>query len=337
LSRRCLYCYQFHHIVLPGDFLHFVRHIGLLIAVYTHEAEKMTKATSGISALRTMGTFLNSRACSDTLFSVLVRAFDHPLKPEGWKPKERKPEERAATPFAGGIFLCGYQCGMLWGSTLAAGAQAHRLLGPGPQAETEAIFAAQRIVESFRVCNKHINCSELTVPNLKSSMQVFKYFFLKGGSIGCFRMASRYAPIAFSEIHSSLSDKPNEAPSSPVSCSAVLARKIGMSDLHTVMVAGFAGGIGLSGGGCGALGAAVWVLAMNSLQKGGDENLWKSKDFKSRFDDTMEKFLKSAGHEIECCEIVGRTFKDVGDHACYLRVGGCSKIIETLAAQVSTG
>jgi hypothetical protein len=36
----------------------------------------------------------------------------------------------------------GYQCGMIWGATLAAGAQAYRLLGPGPQAETAAIIAA---------------------------------------------------------------------------------------------------------------------------------------------------------------------------------------------------
>ena len=53
-------------------------------------------------------------------------------------------------PFAGGIANQGYQCGMLWGAALAAGAQAYRLFGPGPRAETEAIIAAQRLVESFR-------------------------------------------------------------------------------------------------------------------------------------------------------------------------------------------
>jgi hypothetical protein len=52
-------------------------------------------------------------------------------------------------PFAGGIAQYGYQCGMLWGATLAAGAQAYRLYGAGPQAETQAIIAAQRLVESF--------------------------------------------------------------------------------------------------------------------------------------------------------------------------------------------
>lgn len=45
-------------------------------------------------------------------------------------------------PFAGGIMQRGYQCGMIWGAALAAGAEAHRLHGPGPQAETAAIMAA---------------------------------------------------------------------------------------------------------------------------------------------------------------------------------------------------
>ena len=53
-------------------------------------------------------------------------------------------------PFAGGIMQHGYQCGMIWGAALAAGAQAYRLFGPGPQAEAMAVIAAQWLVESFR-------------------------------------------------------------------------------------------------------------------------------------------------------------------------------------------
>ena len=72
-------------------------------------------------------------------------------------------------PLAGGIMQHGYQCGMIWGATLAAGAQAYRLFGPGPQAETAAIIAAQRLVESFRTRNKHINCLEITEIDKSSS------------------------------------------------------------------------------------------------------------------------------------------------------------------------
>jgi len=249
--------------------------------------------------------------------SVVDRSFDHPLKLE----------ERATMPFGGGIMLYGYQCGMLWGAALAAGAQAYRLLGPGPQAETAAIIAAQRLVESFRARTNEINCLEITELNLKKSLLKQKKmgvlrFLVKGGPVGCVRLAVGYAPEAFREINTALSEKHIEAPSPPVSCSAMLAQKMGVSDMHTVMAAGFAGGIGLSGGACGALGAAIWIIGMNWLEEGVGNNVWKSKAFQSRAD-----------FKFECSEIVGRRFENIGDHAGYLRDGGCSEIIEVLAAK----
>ena len=280
----------------------------------------MIKTKSGISSIRTVGAFLKGRACSDTLFHVLNRAFDHPLKPE----------ERAAMPFAGGIMQHGYQCGMIWGATLAAGAQAYRLLGSGPQAETKAIISAQRLVESFRARNNHINCLEITdIDKSSSTMQMITYFLIKGGSIGCLRMAARYAPEAFGEINSALSDKHIQAPSSPVSCAAILAQKMGASDMHTVMAAGFAGGIGLCGGACGALGSAIWIIGMNS-SKERDGKI----DFKNpSATDAIDRFMKCTDFQFECSEIVGRRFENIDDHAGYLREGGCSEIIEVLATK----
>jgi hypothetical protein len=49
--------------------------------------------------------------------------------------------------------------------------------------------------------------------------------------------------------------------------------------------------------------------------------------------DMIERFLKSADYEFECSEIVGRKFEKIGDHADYLRDGGCSEIIEALATK----
>jgi hypothetical protein len=46
----------------------------------------------------------------------------------------------------------------------------------------------------------------------------------------------------------------------------------------------------------------------------------------------MDRFLKSTEYEFECSNIVGRQFENVNDHAAYVRDGGCSKIIEALAA-----
>lgn len=255
---------------------------------------------------------------------VLNSAFNHSLKNE----------ENAAMPLAGGIVQHGYQCGMIWGASLAAGAQAYRLLGQGPRAETKAIIAAQRLVESFRVLNRDINCLELTgIDKSSSVIQMINYFLIRGGTISCFRKAARYAQESFGEINTALSKEHFEVSLPPVSCTAILAKKMGLSDIQTVMVAGLAGGIGLSGGACGALGAAIWIIGMKSLKEEGEKLDYKS----PRALDAIDTFLKCTEFEFECCKIVGRRFENVGDHASHMRNGGCSKIIEVLAAKLSTG
>lgn len=235
-------------------------------------------------------------------------------------------EEHAADPLAGGM-MQGYQCGMLWGAALAAGAQAYRLFGAGPQAEAMAISAAQGIVASFRAQNKSIDCREITGIDMSSaSFRMIVRFLVKTGLTGsCFGMAARYARAAFGEICTTFSEKHVEALPGPVSCSAMLAQEMGVSDLHTVMAAGFAGGIGLSGSGCGALGAAIWIAGTKILENGGKVS------FKaSHASDMLARFAECTDHEFECSRIAGRKFADVADHAGYLRDGGCSEIIKVL-------
>lgn len=136
-------------------------------------------------------------------------------------------EERAADPLAGGVQY-GYQCGMVWGAALAAGAQAYRLFGTGLQAEAGAMMAAQRMV-----------------------------------------------------------------------------------------------------GACGALGVAVWILGMNLLKEGGEFTFQPPNAV-----EIIERFEKSSGGEFECSKIAGRKFESIDDHASYLRSGGCSKIIGSLANHI---
>lgn len=260
--------------------------------------------------------------------SVVDRSFDHPLRLE----------EQASAPLAGGLMMNGYQCGMLWGAALAAGARAYQLYGAGPQAETAAVIASQKAVASFRARNQHIDCNDLTGVDWKSSskrrmvMQGLRFFTIKGGPLLCFSMAARYAKSAYREIDAISSAQPIEAPPAPVSCTAMLAQQMGASELHTVMAAGFAGGIGLSGDACGVLGAAIWLSAMHHLTEDGDDDIWNSAAFRARGADLTERFLESSDYEFECSAIVGRTFEDVSDHAAYLRAGGCAKIIADLAA-----
>jgi hypothetical protein len=251
--------------------------------------------------------------------SVVNASFDQPLELE----------EHATLPLAGGIEQMGFQCGQLWGAALAAGAQAHRLFGAGPQAEAAAVIAAQRLAQSFRTSYKSINCLEVIELDWKNAQakQILK-FFLRGGPIRCFSMTASYARAAIDQIDAAFSGNQLEVPPPPVSCAAMLAQRMGASDLHTVMAAGLAGGIGLSGGACGALGAAIWIIEMNRVQGGTGKVEYNSPEAT----EAIDRFVQSTEIEFECFKIVGRKFSGVGDHAAYLQDGGCVKIIEALAA-----
>ena len=254
------------------------------------------------------------------MINVLDRAFDSPLELE----------EKAAMLFAGGIMQHGYQCGMIWGAALAGGAEAYRRHGPGPKAEIRAINAARSLVESFRGRHDEINCFEITeIDKSSSTWKMINHFFIKGGSLECLRMAAWYAPLAYDEINSALSEEGVETPSPPVSCAALLARKMGESDELAVMASGLAGGIGLCGGGCGALGAAIWILGIKRGREKGGKIGYNAPSAQ----DVVDRFTKYTDFRFECSEIVGRTFDDVEDHAAYLRDGGCSGLIEALASE----
>jgi len=272
----------------------------------------------GFSSFRTVRTFMKTGTCSEALMNVVDRAFDRPMDIE----------ERGVAPLAGGIAQQGYQCGMLWGTTLAAGAEAYRRFGAGPQAEAAAVAAAQRIADSFFDRNGSINCLEITDTDWTRKLSMLKNF-LKGGPISCMRLAARTAPQAFDDINAALAEPPAEPPCSPASCASMLARKIGLTEKQVVMAAGLAGGIGLNGGGCGALGAAVWAVGMECAR---DDAGYDAMNKKAR--EVIEKFLEVSGYEFECTEIVGRRFESIEAHADHLRDGGCSEIIEALAEAV---
>ncbi len=242
--------------------------------------------------------------------SVVNASFDQPLQLE----------EHASMPLAGGIEQMGFQCGQLWGAALAAGARAYQLFGPGAQAEAAALIAAQRLAISFRASYKSINCFEVVELDWKNpnATQILK-FFMKGGPIRCFTSTAGFARTAINEINAAFADHQLEAlppqRPAPISCAALLAQKMGASDLHAVTAAGLAGGIGLSGGACGALGAAIWLIEMNRVQAGTGKVEYNSPEAT----ETLDRFLQSADGEFECTKIVGRQFENVTDHAGYLR------------------
>jgi len=251
------------------------------------------------------------------LLRVLNEAFD-----------ERKHlEEKGSAPLAGGIMQHGYQCGMIWGSVLAAGSEAFERFGAGPEAEVRAIMAAEKLVKAFQKCTGEVDCFEITeIDKSASALKMIYVFLIKGKTFSCFKLSGKFAPIAFKEIKKVFEQELENIPKLPVSCAAELARKMGATEKQTIMAAGLAAGIGLYGGACGALGTAIWIQTMN---KGLDAKL----DYHDpKMIELIEKaFLPNSEYEFECSDIVGRKFKNIADHAKFVDEGGCSKIIEALS------
>ena len=190
--------------------------------------------------------------------------------------------------------------------------------------EAAAVTTSRRLVETFEEMNGDTNCLELTDTDMQNLGGVFKYF-VKAGPIRCGRMAVKFAPVAFQTIEESMAEEPVEATSHCASCAAAVARRLGASEQHVVMAAGLAGGIGLSGGGCGALGAAIWITGMNPPE----EKTGLSADG-TTIGEVIEAFVEASDHEYECAEIAGRRFEDAADHGRYMEAGGCARILDAL-------
>ena len=102
---------------------------------------------------------------------------------------------------------------------------------------------------------------------------------------------------------------------------------MGASDEEIIMVAGFAGGLGLSGSGCGALSAAIW---MKSLEWCKEEK--KKSSFKNPYSKkVLETFYLATDSRILCSEISGAHFMNIDDHTSFNKKGGCARLINTLA------
>jgi len=248
-------------------------------------------------------------------------------------------EERATEPLVGGLKMHGYQCGALWGAALAAGAEAHRVLGPGPKAELAALAASQQLVGILRDRHGSIDCDDINGTEAQdlTPASTFVHFFLKGGALRCVHLCSTFAPRAQVAIQAAIAEPSDPPACSPVSCAAELARRAGASDLHATMAAGLAGGVGLCGDACGALGAATWLLGLRLLRDEGVDKLWDGERFEAQFAHMLERYLEVSDYAFECAEVVGRPFEGIDDHAAWLQDGGCAAILDALAEAVNAG
>ena len=277
----------------------------------------MATVTDGKKVFREQGT------CSRTFFYLFDRHFE----------ELKETEERASDSLAGGIMQRGYQCGMLWGSALAIGAEAYRRCDGLGQAMRVAVRATQNVMASFSDREKTINCREITHCDFSSKWSFAKYFF-SGRFLHCFKMAQEWAPDAIESalegLESKGSSKETEEMYSEKSmnCASMVAQKMGASEEEMVMVAGFAGGLGLSGGGCGALSAAIWMRSLDWCRENEEKSSFKNPAAVK----TLEAFDEATNGRILCSELTRESFKTFDEHSEFIRHGGCDSLIQALAS-----
>ncbi len=267
--------------------------------------------------------FREKGTCSQTFFYLFDRQFEH-LK---------ETEERASDSLAGGIMQRGYQCGMLWGSALAIGAEAYRRFDDPDQAMRVAVKATQGVMASFLEKENTINCREITQCDFSSKWSFAKYF-LSGRFLHCFKLAQEWAPDAIEAALQGMEDgeqligPEKRALRNSLNCASLVAKKLGASEEEMVMVAGFAGGLGMSGGGCGALSAAIWMRSLAWCREHEGKSSFKNPEAIR----VEEAFQEVADGRVLCSELSGQKFKSYYDHADFIRQGGCNKLIRTLTA-----
>jgi len=266
--------------------------------------------------LKAKRTFIKKGTCSRTFFYILDREFGHP----------REEEEKAIDPLAGGILQQGYQCGMLWGASMAAGAEAFRRNEDPDRATGIAILATKHIMESFVKRTSSIECEEITQCDWQNKKSMRKYM-LSGKFVNCFILAGKWAPEALGAAKEGLVLDQARLPKKSMSCASEVVRKMGGDEEEMLMVAGFAGGLGLSGSGCGALAAAVWKNALIHNKK----NTGKSANYDPNTDHTLKTFYEETDYEMQCDKICGQSFETLDEHTEFLKKGGCKKLIEVLA------
>jgi C_GCAxxG_C_C family probable redox protein len=267
-------------------------------------------------------TFWKCGACSHAMFHLLNHEFDT-MKPQ---------EEKASDMLAGGIAQKGHQCGMLWGASLAMGTEAFRRFNDQDKAIAMAIHASSMLMNSFHNRTKTVNCKDIARVDWENKFQ-FGIYMLKTIAQGfvfspCFNLIVKWTPEAIQAANAGLSENINYKQPC-MSCSTEVVKKMGGTEEESIMVAGFAGGLGLTGNACGALSAAIWykmlVWGRNNAAK--SQSMFNNPDAKN----VLNTFYKQTDSEMLCNKICNRSFNTIDEHSDFIKAGGCNGLIEALS------
>ena len=257
--------------------------------------------------------FMQKGSCSHLFFYVMNYEYGH----------NKNFEERAIDQLAGGLAGRGYQCGMLWGTSMGASAEAYRIYKNKDRAIAGAVFTSKQIIDAFTEITNSPDCIEITKIDPAKAFSKLKMIFSAGD---CFRLANEWYPKAVKTTDKCLTQN-FTVQNNLTTCASEVVKKMGGNNEEMVMVSGFAGGLGLSGNACGALAAAIWMKTLDWCRKNPEKRGYSYEGVEV----IITKFEEATQGELLCQNICGKSFNSIEDHTEFIRTGGCKRIIDLLA------
>ncbi|MCP5085909.1 MAG: C_GCAxxG_C_C family protein [Rhodobacteraceae bacterium] len=254
--------------------------------------------------------------------------------------------EQAMHLFSGGFMHQGHACGHLWGATLSAGIRAAETFSGADARSAAALDATCRLVGALSEDDWAFTCRQNTGFDFASLSGRLKYL-RSDKPRACGRKALAWPSSANTVIDSAIANFDPRSVATPcancaVNCMSKVASVTGIGKDESAQVAGFAGGLGLSGNVCGALSVGVFALSVRYYQDRNPEK--RDSKFHAAMQELnllngglrklpsrlLQDFKSQFGSEL-CKDIVGRKFDDTADHMQFVADGGCKDVVQFVA------
>lgn len=278
--------------------------------------------------------WLRCVACSEASLTTQLRGFG--IKEPAY--------EQALHSFSGGFMHFGHACGLLTGAAVAAGFLARERFNDDENRSAAALYASIQLAKAFPELSGSANCRDITEVSFTKLSGRLRYL-QQGKARMCGRLHLQWAQQAHELITKALTRFEALRPVRECSNCAVLTLKkvvtsTGMKEKDAVLVAGLAGGVGLLGNVCGALGAGVFALStIHYLRKDSKKRDSRIRGSLHELAGTRYKgaatrlrlsFIERFGSDL-CNQIIRRHFKDIEDHSIFIKDGGCQEVIDFIA------
>jgi hypothetical protein len=279
--------------------------------------------------------WLRCVACSEASMTTQMRGFGF----------EETVYEQAIHAFSGGFMHQGHASGLLTGAVLAAGFVAQKRFKDDKSKSCAILHTAVELTKEFPGYSGFINCRDITEKDLTKLGGRISYYREGLGKM-CGRLHLKWAPHAQELIEKSMIKY--EPKSSCSNCAVRTMQELGSSTKlatwEPTLMAGFAGGIGLSGNVCAALASGVYAMTTNyqigrkkkkrdSQFRGSIEEL-TGKNYRGILTNLLHNFTEYFG-SILCFDIINQHFKNVEEHASFVDQGGCENVTNFVSNWIS--